>query len=43
MSGYNMAVLGPAGRPTFHTRGVSGKSSVGAGRAKKSQVMSCTI
>jgi hypothetical protein len=43
MSGYHLAAFGPAGRPTFHTRGGSGKSSAGAGRAKKSQVMWYTI
>jgi hypothetical protein len=39
MSGYHVASLGPAGRPSFHTRVGSGKTSAGVGRAKKNQVM----
>jgi len=37
ISGYHVAALGSAGRPTFHTRGGSNKISPGAGRAKKNQ------
>ncbi|PSN37579.1 hypothetical protein C0J52_15967 [Blattella germanica] len=36
MTGYHVANVGPAGRPTFHTRG-GGKVSAGAGRGKKNQ------
>jgi hypothetical protein len=43
MSGYHVAALGATGRPTFHTRGGSSKSSPGAGRAKKSQVLLCIV
>jgi len=43
ISGYHMAALGAAGRPTFHTRGTSSKISPGAGRAKKNQVLLCTV
>jgi hypothetical protein len=39
VSGYHLASLGPAGRPSFHTRVGPGKSSAGVGRAKKNQVM----
>jgi hypothetical protein len=38
-----VASLGATGRPTFHTRGGSGKSSAGAVRAKKNQVLLCGI
>jgi hypothetical protein len=34
-----VAALGATGRPTFHTRGASGKSYPGAVRTKKNQVL----
>jgi hypothetical protein len=38
MAGYHVAAIGAAGRPTFQTRGVSGKSSASVSRSKKGQV-----
>lgn len=43
ISGYHVAALSAAGRPTFHTRGGSSKISPGVGRAKKNQVLLCTV